>query len=190
MDAPDFRRIHATFHPKVLRYLARLAGADRAEDLAQAVMLKVSEGLPAFRGDASLSTWIYRIATNTALDALRRARPPEVPLDGETEEGDVPPEARAPSVESIAIRREMSDCVRGFVDRLPQGYRAVLVLADLEGFRNAEIGDILGLSVETVKIRLHRGREALRAALEAGCRFERSEHGLACDRRPGARPPA
>jgi RNA polymerase sigma-70 factor, ECF subfamily len=190
MTAHDFPRIHAIFRPKVRRYLARLVGEDRAEDLAQTVMLKVSEGLSAFRGDSSVSTWVYRIATNAALDALRRPRAQELPIDAAADESYVPPEARAPSVESIAIRQEMSECVRSFIDRLPEPYATVLVLAELEGFRNAEIAEILGVSIDAVKIRLHRARAALRAALEAGCRFERGETGLACDRRPGALPPA
>ena len=186
----DFGQIHDRFRPRVLRYLTHLVGKDRAEDVAQTVMLKVSAGLPAFRGGASLSTWIYRIATNAALDALRERRRPEVPLEVETAE-EVLPEALAPSVESIAIRQEMNECVRGFIDRLPEPYATVLVLADIEGFRNAEIAKILGISVDAVKIRLHRARAALRAALETGCRFDRDdERGLACDRRPEAWPPA
>lgn len=186
----DYRRIHETFRPAILRYLTRLVGKDEAEDLAQVVMLKVSEGLERFRGDASLSTWIYRIATNAALDALRRRRAPEPVARAAAEEDDLPPDAQAPSVDSIAIRQEMSECVRGFIGRLPEPYATVLVLADMEGFRNAEIAEILGISLDAAKIRLHRAREALRAALGAGCRFEHGEYGLACDRRPGAWPPA
>lgn len=69
---PDFREVHDALRPRVLRYLARMAGEAEAEDLAQEVFEKVSRSLGDFRGDAELSTWVYRIATNTALDRLRR----------------------------------------------------------------------------------------------------------------------
>ena len=67
----EFQSIHDTFRPKILRYLTQLVGEEEAEDLTQTVMVKVNEGLRNFRGDSTLSTWIYRIATNTALDKLR-----------------------------------------------------------------------------------------------------------------------
>jgi RNA polymerase sigma-70 factor (ECF subfamily) len=70
----DFHSIHDAYRPRILRYLTRLAGAADAEDLTQQVLLKISQSLGQFRGDASLSTWIYRIATNAALDQLRRVR--------------------------------------------------------------------------------------------------------------------
>jgi RNA polymerase sigma-70 factor (ECF subfamily) len=68
---PNFAAIYADLQPKVLRYLTGLVGPDEAEDISQNVFLKVHAGLKDFRGEASLSTWIYRIATNAALDRLR-----------------------------------------------------------------------------------------------------------------------
>jgi len=196
MSAADseFRRIHETFRPRVRRYLARLVGESHAEDLAQTVMLKVSEGLPGFRGEASLSTWIYRIATNAALDGLRgsgrrqveaqdtrRGSLPEI----ESDEESLPPEAQSPSVEAIVVREEMNACIRGFIEGLPQNYRMVMVLGELEGFSNVEIAEILRVSLDTVKIRLHRAREKLRKELQAGCSFHRDERNeFACDRKP------
>jgi len=67
----DFNAIHASYLPRISRYLARLVGQSEAEDLTQEVFVRVSRGLPDFRGDAKLSTWIYRIATNVATDHLR-----------------------------------------------------------------------------------------------------------------------
>ncbi|MFI5179273.1 MAG: sigma-70 family RNA polymerase sigma factor, partial [Vicinamibacterales bacterium] len=67
----DFPKLYAEFQPKIRRYVSRLIGANEAEDLTQDVFLKVSQALPAFRGEASVSTWVYRIATNSALDLLR-----------------------------------------------------------------------------------------------------------------------
>lgn len=181
----EFQRVHDSFRPRVLRYLTRLVGERDAEDLAQTVMLKVSGGLTGLRRDSSLSTWIYRIATNVAMDRLRvpaREQAPEDELDAE--EGQIPSDARSPSVEAIAIRTEMSACIREFVEHLPDHYKMVIVLSELEGFKNAEIASILGVSLETVKIRLHRARARLREDLKQGCSFYSDERSsLACDRK-------
>lgn len=184
--APEFADVHDRFRPRVLRYLTRLVGERDAEDLAQSVMLKISEALPSFRGDSSLSTWIYRIATNTALDALRRkAARPTAQSEVDWDEDDVPPGAQAPSVETAATREQMSACVREFIERLPENYRLVVALSELEGFTNDEIAHIVGTTVDTVKIRLHRGRERLRRDLEDGCSFNRDEDGeFGCERKP------
>jgi RNA polymerase sigma-70 factor (ECF subfamily) len=184
----EFRRIHETFHPRVVRYLTRLVGRGQAEDIAQTVMLKVSEGLRGFRGEASLSTWIYGVATNAALDQLRTRRPEAQDAAEPEDDAEVPPEAQTPSVEAIAIRGEMNACIRGFVEALPENYRTVMVLAEIEGFTNAEIAQILGIGVDAVKIRLHRARAALRKDLAAGCNLEHDKHReLACDPKPRIR---
>jgi RNA polymerase sigma-70 factor (ECF subfamily) len=194
-DPDDYRSIDDAFRAKILRYLGRLVGKDGADDLTQVVMLKVSQGLKEFRGEASLATWIYRIATNTALDRLRAlgAEPRLQPCPPQSDEDAdaVPPGLRAPSVEALAIRNEMSACIQAFIGRLPGRYASVLVLSELEGFKNAEVAEILGISVAAVKIRLHRARAALRQALEAGCRLERdADRELACEpkARSGASP--
>jgi RNA polymerase sigma-70 factor (ECF subfamily) len=188
MTPAEFQRIHDSFRPRVLRYLTRLVGERDAEDLAQTVMLRVSGGLSQFRHDSSLSTWIYRIATNAAMDKLRSpVREQALEDDSDPDEGDVPLDARTPSVEAIAIRTEMSACIREFIDHLPERYRTVMVLSEMEGFKNAEIAAILGVSLDTVKIRLHRAREKLRDDLQEGCSFDRDEStGLACDRKSSA----
>ncbi|MBI3042033.1 MAG: sigma-70 family RNA polymerase sigma factor [Betaproteobacteria bacterium] len=184
----EFQSVHDRFRPRVLRYLARLVGEAEAEDLTQSVMLKVSEGLPGFRGDSSVSTWIYSIATNAAMDRLRRKTIQTISeTEFESDEGDAPAGPQAPSVEATAIREEMSACIREFIERLPDNYKAVMVLSELEGFKNDEIASILELSLDTVKIRLHRARERLRKDLGLGCSFHRDEDGdLACDRKPTA----
>ena len=188
---PDlsFESIHREFRQKVLRYLSGFAGADEAADLTQVTMLKVSEHLPAFRGECSLSTWVYRIATNVALDRLRRREPERIPIDfhheDETAAACTPAALQVASAENCAARREMDACIRDFVDDLPVHYRLVLVLSEIEGLADAEIADTTGLSLAAVKIRLHRARACLRARLRAGCTLHRDDRNeLACDRRP------
>jgi RNA polymerase sigma-70 factor, ECF subfamily len=81
----------------------------------------------------------------------------------------------------------MSACIRDFIERLPENYKTVMVLNEIEAFKNDEIAAILELSLDTVKIRLHRARERLRQDLERGCNFYRDESAeLACDRKPVA----
>ncbi len=79
----------------------------------------------------------------------------------------------------------MSQCVREYIDRLSPDYRTVLVLSELEGFKNREIADILEISLENIKVRLHRARASLKKELDDGCDFYHNEAGtLACDRKP------
>ena len=191
----EFQAIHDAYRPRVRRYVTRLVGEADAEDVTQHVLLKLSDSLGQFRGESSLSTWVYRIATNAALDQLRR--PSDQAMQGlgsvmTTEDSDSNSEAEGalteesiPSVETSAIREEMSQCVRDFVERLPDNYKTVIVLSELEGFKNSEISDILGISLDAVKIRLHRAREKLRQDLSTGCSFHRDERDeFACDRKP------
>jgi RNA polymerase sigma factor, sigma-70 family len=125
--------------------------ADETQDLAQLTLMKVSGHLPEFRGESSLSTWVYRIATNVALDRLRQRAPEGVAIEGGPDEEEfegeaLPAQLRAPSAEDAAMRTEMSACVLEFVGRLPIHYRRILVLSDIEGFTNGEIAEITGLS--------------------------------------------
>ena len=200
--AVDFQQIHDSYRLRILRYLTRLVGEHEAEDLAQDVFVKVSEGLKTFRGEASLSTWIYRIATNVTLDRLRSRAPEQGAVvawnDTSTSESNVHEEERealpdqaTPSVETEVIRLEMNDCIKQFIDELPDNYRSVIVLSDIEGFRNKEIADILRVSLDTVKIRLHRARQELKRKFETGCEFYRDERNdFACDRTSNLDPSA
>ncbi len=178
-DRLEFDRIYADFHSRVRRYLDRLVGRDEAEDATQEVFVRISQALPQFRGESSLSTWVYRVATNAGYDRLRSRSsrsPLHVPVSGEA-----PIEDRAPGVEQDLIRREMNDCIGGFVVRLPASYRAVVLLSEHEGLTNQEIADVLGVSLDVVKIRLHRARARLRTELGTGCEFYRDERNeLAC----------
>jgi RNA polymerase sigma-70 factor (ECF subfamily) len=185
--AMNFAAVYREFQPKIQRYLGRLAGEAEAADLTQAVFLKVSRALPDFRGESSLATWIYRIATNTAHDhaALSRTKQQGVEqLLDEDESLDALPSSDDTNLDREYLRREMTACIRGVVEELSENYRSVLLLSDFEEFSNSEIASILALNLDTVKIRLHRGRAALRKAMEAQCDFyhdERSE--LMCERK-------
>lgn len=191
----DFQEVYATFQPRILGYLSRMLGRDEAEDVTQEVFVKVDKALKDFRGESQLSTWIYRIATNTALDRLRsssfklqareRASGDSAsPGVTEPEDKNVWTGEKKQATDQQLIRQEMNSCIREYIDQLPADYRAVLVLSEVEGFKNREIAEILEVSLDTVKIRLHRARAKLKASLGDQCHFyldEQSE--LACDRK-------
>ena len=150
--------------------LARgLLGNDSdAEDVTQEVLLQVVRKLATFRGDAEVTTWLHRITVNAVLLHRRKlsrraegqpARLAEnLPADGGRARGESPPERQA-------MGREVQRLVEGAVSRLPALYRAVFVLADVEGCSNAQIGAALGLSLPAVKSRRHRARMLLRQLL-------------------------
>jgi RNA polymerase sigma-70 factor (ECF subfamily) len=186
----DFQDIYSNFNEKLRRYLARLVGEAESEDVTQEVFLKVNASLAEFRGDSSLSTWIYRIATNTAIDHNRKSstRLKEQTPGGYLPDDSMPEENMTvdptPPQDRQLIRKEMNDCIKGVVDRLPENYRTVLILSDLEELANSEIAEVLDISLETVKIRLHRARTRLKKELEHHCSFYKDERNeLACDRK-------
>ena len=109
----DFSKIYDEYYPKIVRYLARLIGESEAEDAAQEVFVKISRSLDSFRGESSLSTWVYRITTNAAMDHLRK---PSVKRSlRSTEEKDVPGDEDAgpiderPLLDTLLMRKDMKD---------------------------------------------------------------------------------
>lgn len=180
----NFSEIYNTFQPRIHRYLANLTSETEAADLTQTVFLKVSQALADFRGDSSLATWIYRIATNTANDHAASSTVKQNRREQEADDASVEEysDSDATATDQEYIRREMSACIRGVVEQLPENYRSVLLLSDFEELSNAEIAEILHISIDAVKIRLHRGRAALKKALECQCTFYHDHRSnLMCD---------
>ena len=177
--AVDFNTVYSLFYARILRYLTRLVGPDEAEDVSQEVFSKISRSLGEFRGEA-LSAWVYRIATNAAMDRMRRTAARLTTA----EDDDFALHDTADSAEQQAIRGEMSACVRDLTNQLPDNYRTVLVLSDIEGLKDAEIAAVVGTTIPAVKIRLHRARARLRQIMEDRCRFYRDrDNKLLCDRK-------
>ena len=189
-----FEAIHSSYRPRIVRYLTRLVGPDAAEDLAQEVFIRVSRGLPDFKGAAKLSTWIYRIATNVATDRLRSSSFKQTRSDKvihhrerSVDDADALPDEKNPSVERQLMRDQMSSCVHDYINTLPENYRPVVILSDIEGMTNQEIAEVLDVTLDTVKIRLHRGRAKLQEKLRTGCNFDRDEDNiLVCDPKTGS----
>jgi RNA polymerase sigma-70 factor (ECF subfamily) len=178
----DFTQIYADYYPKIQRYLVYMVGEFEAEDLAQEVFVRIHQALPTFRGESQLSTWIYRIATNAAVDKLRSPSSKRmlemVPSDGpekeETElaDRDVWTGEEALSAEEQLFLKQRYTCYCEFIEALPASYRVVVALSDLGEYAAAEIADLLGLNLDVVKIRLHRGRVKLLQELRNHCKAE------------------
>ncbi len=187
-----FQQIYDEYQGKISRYLTRMVGENEAEDLTQEVFVKIGQALEGFRGESSLSTWIYQIATNAALDQFRRPfdrhaggklLPVEAITETKEDENIWTGELMA-STEQRVIRQEMNGCIREIIQTLPETYRSVIVLSELEGLTDSEIADILGLTLQATKIRLHRARGKLRKELTTACIFYRDDRQeFACDRK-------
>jgi len=175
----SFEEVAGEYSEALFAYLTRMTGnrAD-ADDLLQETLMRIARALPGFEQRASIKTWVYRIATNVAIDALRkRGRS----LETELEELEVADDL---DEEDQLVVVEMNACVRGVIDSLPPTYRAPLVLFALEGRSVAEVAEVCEISVGTAKVRLHRAKARLRQALEAECTFYASPSGdLRCDRK-------
>jgi RNA polymerase sigma-70 factor (ECF subfamily) len=191
-DPFSFQEIYDDFHPKLLRYLARMVGEAEAEDLAQEVFVKIDRALKTFRGESKVSTWVYQIATNAALDKLRspyfreqheKILPIEV-IEGNPEDKDLLLDEETASTDQKVILQEMNGCIREIINTLPEDYRSAIILSELEGLKNQEIAEVLGVTWQTVKIRLHRGRALLKKELSTACVFYRDDRNeFVCDRK-------
>ena len=158
-DSGAFDLLVEKYQDRVYTLAYRITGhhAD-AQDAAQDAFVKAYLALGAFRGDASFSTWLHRIAVNAAYDAVRR-RPPAAPD---------PVEARRMPADPLADRAERVEArerIHRAIARLPLEQRAVVVLRDVQGWSYEEIAAIVAVPIGTVRSRLARGREALRVEL-------------------------
>jgi RNA polymerase sigma-70 factor (ECF subfamily) len=141
-----------------------LRDRDAVEDVVQATFTKAWFRISSFKGDSGLYTWLYRVAVNASKDYIKgRSRRPAAPLD-ETRAARIP--SSAPHVIEGIERRELREAVRAAIDALPERYRTVLALRELEGLTYEGISQVLNLSLGTVESRLFRARKRLRALLE------------------------
>jgi len=180
-DDVAFEELVRTHGPRLLGLARRLVGNDDdARDVLQESFTSAFKGLPRFAGDAKLGTWLHRIVVNRALMTLRtRRRHPEHPMDDllpafESNGHHASHYSAWADPERALERRDARELVRSQIDRLPDNYRAVIVLRDLEELGTAETAAVLGITENAVKIRLHRARQALRSLLDAHFRGESS----------------
>ena len=163
----------------------RLLGNDHeAADAVQEAFAKIFRSVAGFRGESSLSTWMKRIVINEALQKLRtHARRPETSLDGllpafdDTGHRIQVTDPWQESADRLLERKEVMNSVRRCVERLPDAYRTVLVLRDVEELSTEATAEVIGVRPGAVKTRLHRARLALRTLLEH--ELAATPHGIA-----------
>jgi RNA polymerase sigma-70 factor (ECF subfamily) len=144
-----------------------------AEEVTQDVLMKVFRKIDAFRGDAALSSWIYRITFNTAMSRLRTGRAARMAEQLRPDSGAADPGALAPQdpadwssmADDHVLRREMRERLIAALTELPEVYRTPVVLRDIQGLTTEEASAVLRVKSQTLKSRLHRGRLILRQAL-------------------------
>ncbi len=156
-DGLAVRTLYERYAPRVYAVVRRIAGEeDLAQDYAQEAWIRAIRALPTFRGDARFSTWLHRIAVNSALQALRKA--------------ETRTKREAPMPEAVLVDPTEGDVLLGdllerAMDRLPDGMRQVLILHDVEGYTHEEIGEFLGVTAGTSKSQLFKARAKMRELL-------------------------
>ena len=165
-DANAFEALVTAYQKQVYNLALRTVGnPEDAADLSQEAFLRAYRSIGSFRGDSKFSVWLYRLTTNICIDFLRsRGRKPTVSLtvegdDEESEELDVADERYDP--EENFQRAELQRAVQRGLNTLPEEFRTILILRELEGLSYAEIGEMLHLEEGTVKSRLFRARSRL-----------------------------
>ena len=166
------------YGPRIFQLAMRyMKNREDAQEVAQDVLLKVYRKVDGFRGDAALSSWIYRITFNTAMSRLRSNKAAraadqerERALAAEPADADLPRPARQPAdwsrmPDEELLRRQMREAVAAAISELPEIYRAPVVLRDIQGLTTEEASSRLHLKDQTLKSRLHRGRLMLRDRL-------------------------
>lgn len=162
-DMAAFEELYRRHHRRVYSICLRmLQNTHEAEDLTQDVFIQLYRKISSFRGDSAFTTWLHRMTVNQVLMHFRKRN---VKFEKVTEEGETPEQVvagtsnpnRMPVVDKIALKIA--------IDQLPEGYKNVFVLHDVEGFEHEEVARILGCSVGTSKSQLHKARLKLRKLL-------------------------
>ena len=170
-DVQAFEQLVKQYDRQVFRILPILGDVlSDAEDVVQDAFLKAYEKLDQFQGNSKFYTWLVRIAVNESLMRLRKRRTGKLVSmdeDVQTDEGSVPRDFAdwAPNPEQNYTQTELAEILRKTIQGLPQGFRVVFVLRDVEGLSTEETAETLGLSVPAVKSRLLRARLQLRERL-------------------------
>lgn len=163
-DHSAFARLTEPCLKSLRRMLWRITGdRDRADDALQEAMTRGWLNISRFEGRSRFCTWLTRIGINEAYNAIRSSRPQTLELDDRVGER-IPAWGSAPDERFES--REFLAAVDTALAKLPADYRSAVVLRDVEGLSTAEAADLLGIGERALKSRVHRGRMALRAALD------------------------
>lgn len=159
-EVAAFSQLVARYQDRIYRYLLRMTRSQEdARELTQETFLSAYQALARWRPDARLSTWLFRIAHNQALDRLRRARRVEFVALDEVLAEQMP--ADTPTPEAALHTRQRMQALEGALARLSVEHREILLLRDIEDMPYEDIAEVLGLSLGTVKSRIARARAGL-----------------------------
>lgn len=173
-DEEAFETIVRRYGGRMLATARRLLGNEHdARDAVQQAFIAVFKSIASFNGEARLSTWLHRIVVNAALMQMRyRRRRPELPIEdllprfdeaGQWADGDGDSSGED---EHPIDARQTREMVRRCIDQLPETYRSVLLLRDIEELGTVEVAEMLGVTPNAAKVRLHRARQALKSLIE------------------------
>lgn len=167
----SFAEMICRYEAKVHNLAMRLTrNPEDAEEVLQDVFITVYRKIDSFEGKAKFSSWLYRITVNAAFMKLRKKKQEkavsmEDMLSVVENKAASQPTAFGARADSLAVNNQIRESLENAIGRLPEDYRAVFVLRDVDGLSNKEVSDILGLSIPAVKSRLHRSRIMLRKKL-------------------------
>lgn len=166
-DSAAFNYLMETHERRMYAVALRMCGnREDAQDCLQEAMLRIYRALNGFKGQSTFSTWVYRITMNTCLDELRRKKNKQnASLDSLLDAG-WSPKDEDNTPEKHAIQREMKERLHNAIRDLPEDMRSAVVLRDIHGLSYDEIAQTLNINVGTIKSRISRGREKLRAELK------------------------
>ena len=175
-----YRQLVSVYGGRLLAVARRILRNDEeAQDALQEAFLQAFRALPRFEGNARISTWLHRIVVNAALMRIRsrKSRPEEsiepfLPTFQDDGHASVAFREWEGGADELLERAETRALVRSAIERLPETYREILTLRELEELDTAEVAELLGITANAVKIRLHRARQALRGMLDPHFRVE------------------
>jgi RNA polymerase sigma-70 factor (ECF subfamily) len=172
----EHRAMEALYHRykrRVFGLVTRIVGQNDSEEVAQEVFVRIYRGIAKFRGDSALGTWIYRLSVNAALSYATR-RPKYAEADEIL--------ARLTAPEAVTSDPGLSSRLEAALSELPAGYRAVLVLHDVNGLSHEECAEVMGCRVGTSKSQLHKARAKMRELLGPQLAAERAAHRRSTDK--------
>lgn len=171
-DEAAFEELIRQYEKKVYTLCFRMCGnSEDAEEAAQDAFLALWRGIDRFRQESSLSTWIYRLATNACIDTLRRRKKQSGSVSLDDEELFVDAVDTSPQPQETVEHRETQKLLQEGLSALPEEYRKVLILREIEGLSYTEIAESASIELGTVKSRISRGRSLLRNFLSGNGNF-------------------